>query len=76
MKKDFWAKIDAYLFRVTGAVIGLAGCAGLILNNSPKDLFTSIYGWIFLLIFGTLGVYSSVSLLKGIFGNSSPQPNK
>ncbi len=56
--------MDAYLFRFAGTVLGFAGCAGLTLNNTAEDLFSSPYGVTFLLIFGVLGFYSVVSLIR------------
>ena len=64
MTKRFWVKLDAFLFRIAGAILGLAGCLGLALNNPFGVLFTNIYGVTFFLIFGVLGLYSVVSIVK------------
>ncbi len=69
MQKSLMSKIDAYLFRMAGLVIGFAGCAGLVFNNPLDELFTSVYGILFLLMFGTLGAYSLVSLAREIRGS-------
>ncbi len=64
MTKNFWVKLDSLLFRIAGAVLGVSGCLGLLLNNQLKVLVTNIYGVIFFLIFAILGSYSTFSIIK------------
>ena len=66
MAKSFWEKVDAYMFRIFGIVLGFSGCAGLLLNNPVGELFANIYGLIFLLMFGFLGLYSAYSFALDI----------
>lgn len=67
MTKKFWIKLDALLFRIAGAVLGLSGCLGLALNNPIEVLVKSSYGVIFFLIFAILGSYSVISIIKELF---------
>jgi hypothetical protein len=67
MTKRFWIKLDAFLFRIAGAVLGLSGCLGLALNNRIEVLFKSSYGVMFFLIFALLGSYSIISIIKEMF---------
>ena len=65
MQNDFWAKVDAYLFRALGIGLGGGGCAALLLNNPSDKLFSSIYGLSLLAIFGAMGGYSIISMFGG-----------
>jgi len=69
MPKSLWEKIDAYMFRIFGIVLGFAGCAGLLLNNPMGELFTNIYGLIFLAMFGALGAYSAYSFTRDMLSH-------
>ncbi|VAX21127.1 hypothetical protein MNBD_NITROSPINAE04-2249 [hydrothermal vent metagenome] len=64
MTKNFWVKLDSLLFRIAGAVLGLSGCMGLLLNNPFKVLISNAYGVVFFLIFAILGSYSTFSIIK------------
>ena len=59
-------KIDAYIFRLMGVVLGFAGCAALLINNPLDELFSSVYGLLFLVTFGVLGFYSTWALIKDL----------
>jgi len=64
MTKNFWVKLDSLLFRIAGAVLGVSGCVGLLLNNPFQVLITNMYGVVFFLIFAVLGSYSTFSIIK------------
>jgi len=70
MTKNFWVKLDSYLFRIAGAILGISGCMGLVLNNPFKALVTNTYGVVFFLIFAILGSYSAFSIIKEMMGHS------
>ena len=72
MTKRFWIKLDAFLFRIAGAVLGLSGCLGLVLNNPIEVLFTSSYGVLFFLVFAILGSYSVISIIKEMYRPIEP----
>ena len=76
MSKSFWSQVDAYLFRVLGAALGFAGCAALLINNPPGELLSNIYGIIFFVIFGVLGVYSLGSLVNEVINLSTSADNE
>ena len=65
MQDDFWAKVDAYLFRLLGLGLGGGGCAALLMNNPPEKVFANIYGISLLAIFALMGGYSIFSMFGG-----------
>ncbi len=69
MKDSAWATLDAYLFRIAGMALGIAGCVGLLSNNPADELFSNPYGLAFLATFGTLGVYSTIAIAMDIFAS-------
>lgn len=76
MNKSLIEKIDAYIFRVFGLGLGLAGLAGLLLNNPAETLFTNVYGVIFLLIFASITVYAIVSIVNEMTGGNDGGQNE
>ncbi|MBI5816751.1 MAG: hypothetical protein HZB29_14210 [Nitrospinae bacterium] len=64
-------KIDAYLFKLLGVALGFAGCAALVMNNPMAELISNIYGIIFFIIFATLGVYSTISVIRDILPHTN-----
>ena len=71
MKEEFWAKLDAYLFKILGLALGGGGCMGLIMNNTADKLLHNTHGMIILLIFGAMAAYSLYSLLWDFFPRKS-----
>ena len=63
-KMTLWVVVDAFLFRIIGGIIGVAGCAGILINNPLTDVFTSPYGLVFLVMFATLAVYSIMTMAR------------
>ena len=63
-KMGLWEVVDAFLFRIIGAMIGMAGCAGLLTNNPLEELFTSSYGLVFLVMFAVLAIYSLLTMAR------------
>ena len=70
MKDNFWVKVDAYLFRIFGIVIGSGVCAGLLLNNPLGKVLHSPYGVIIFIMFGFMAAYSLLSLGSDLFTSS------
>ena len=66
MSVEFWAKLDAYLFKFLGLALGAGGLAGLLLNNPIDKVLHSTYGVILVLVFGLMGGYSFFSLVLGV----------
>ncbi|MDH5509700.1 MAG: hypothetical protein OEZ32_05020 [Nitrospinota bacterium] len=66
MSDEFWAKLDAYLFKFLGLVLGGGGLAGLLLNNPIEMVLHNTYGVTIVLVFGLMGGYSFFSLLMGV----------
>ena len=70
MQNNFWMIVDAYFIRILGAVIGIGGCLGLLLNNPLDELFSNVHGLVFLFMMLMLGGYSVVSMAMEFIANS------
>jgi len=69
MKDSAWATLDAYLFRIAGMALGIAGCVSLLSNNPTDELFSNPYGIAFFAMFATLGAYSTIVIAMDILAS-------
>lgn len=64
MWSDIIVKIDTYVFRLLGLVLGVAGAVALLVNNPPEKVFSNTYGVLFLLMFTGVAIYSLASMAR------------
>jgi len=63
MSDEFWAKLDAYLFKFLGLILGAGGLLGLLLNNPLDTALHNTYGVTLVVVFAIMGGYSLYSLI-------------
>jgi len=68
MSDDFWSKLDAYLFKALGLILGGGGCVALAVNNPLEKLTHNPYGVVIFFSFGAMGLYSLYSLALDLLG--------
>lgn len=67
----FWSTLEANLFRLSGALLGIGGCLALLANNPLPKLFANAYGLFFLAVFTVMGIYSTVVLIRDLLAPPS-----